>query len=124
MDCIFILLEYLRQALWSFASPSSSYCLLGAFSVRDLIRLGSIASVFGDGFIIEGDSSTSAVYLVGSTLSLQRDTLFRRPGSVAHDVSIGGSISVNSLVSVVKGNMSVEFRSRFGNGMSLWKIVR
>ena len=54
-----------------------------SLSVRDLIRLGSSAlvlgggfiiessaSVFGDGFIIKGDSSTSAVYLVGSALSL------------------------------------------------------
>ena len=48
----------------------------------------------------------------------------RCPGSVAHDVSIGGSTSVNSLVSVVKGNMSVELRSRFGNDISVWKIVR
>ena len=47
-----------------------------------------------------------------------------RPGSVAHDVSIGGSLSVNSLVSVVKGNMSVELRSLVGNDMSVWKIVR
>jgi hypothetical protein len=55
--------------------------------------------------------------LLGSALSLGKDTL-----SVAHRVSIGGNISVSSPVSVERGNIAVEFRSRFGNNMNEWEI--
>jgi hypothetical protein len=57
-------------------------------------------------------------------IGIAKGHALRRPGSIAHDVSIGGSLSVNSLVSVVKENLSVELRSRFGNDMYVWKIMR